>query len=301
MSVKTDPVPPVPEHTPPLKEDDGTAKFGKYFNHAWTRWFISLREKINVISASLVNLGDVSGSGMLAKDGDSWFTRTISGIAGRTSISNGSGLLGNPTIDVVTADLIEGTNVSFTGSGSNRLIDNGLGNLTINASGGGGGSWSRIFVILSGSSSTGWGGYTVRNVVNSLLLVPGTTIRITFRGPSSATTTTIGAAYVQIVDILGQPYSFSTTPVQILFSGSPSTVLNQNQILAADNIALGLTGLVNLVISFQITGTSDLYAGAAEGINSYYILGADASTVAATGYTGFVSNNSRGVIKLEIS
>lgn len=135
MSVQTDPVPPVPEHTPPLKEDEVARDNGKFFNQTWTRWFVSVRAKINVLSESLVNLGNVAGNGLVAKNADNWFARTLTGTSNRVTVSNGDGASGNPTINVVTSDLVAGSNVSFTGSGTGRII--GSGNLTINATGGG--------------------------------------------------------------------------------------------------------------------------------------------------------------------
>ena len=60
MSVQSDPLPPVPEHTPPLKEDEISRGMLRFFNQTWTRWFVSVRDKVNVINASVVNLGDVS-------------------------------------------------------------------------------------------------------------------------------------------------------------------------------------------------------------------------------------------------
>lgn len=140
MSVETDPVPPVPEHTPPLKEDEHNPQIGKYFNHVWTRWFVSLREKINVLNSSLVTLGEVTGTGILVKNGAAWVLRTLTGTDDRVTVTDGDGASGNPTVDVVTADLVAGTNVTFTGSGVDRIIDNGSGDLTISASGGGGGT-----------------------------------------------------------------------------------------------------------------------------------------------------------------
>lgn len=140
MSVKTDPIPPVPEHTPPLKEHEHTGDHGKKFNQTWSRWFVSLRDKINVINSSIVNLADVTGSGFVTKNGAAWVARLIQGTTGRVTVTNNDGASGDPAIDVVTGDLIEGTNVSFTGSGVGRLI--GSASLTINATGGGGGGGS---------------------------------------------------------------------------------------------------------------------------------------------------------------
>lgn len=143
MSVETDPLPPVPEHTPPIKEDETARSPGRMFNQTWTRWFVSLREKVNVLSESLVNLGNVAGNGLISKNGDSWIARAIQGVSGRTVVTDGNGISGNPTVDVVTGDLVAGSNISFSGSGAGRLI--GSSSLIINSTGGGGSSaWTLI-------------------------------------------------------------------------------------------------------------------------------------------------------------
>ena len=51
---------------------------------------------------------------------------------------------GNPTIDVVTGDLVAGTNITFDGTGVGRII--GPAPLTIYASGGGGSGGGEILV-----------------------------------------------------------------------------------------------------------------------------------------------------------
>ena len=62
-------------------------------NHVWTRWFLTIREKVNIISASLVNLGSAGGTGFMAKDGDNWTPRTIEDTA-YTDVTNGDGISG---------------------------------------------------------------------------------------------------------------------------------------------------------------------------------------------------------------
>jgi hypothetical protein len=114
MSEQDLPLPPVPEHTPPLKEDEVGPGPGKYFNQVWNRWFTSLRTKVNVINDAVTALSKLIGNGIVVVDG---------GVA--TTVS--------------TTDLIAGTNVSFDTSGTDRILDNGAGPLTINAAGGGGG------------------------------------------------------------------------------------------------------------------------------------------------------------------
>lgn len=109
MSVQVDPIPPVPEHTPPLKEDEVSRGAFKFFNQTWTRWFVSLRDKVNVINESLVNLGVLAGSGLVTKSGDAWGT-------------------------VGTGSLIQGSNVILTGALTDRLV--GAGDITIESTGG---------------------------------------------------------------------------------------------------------------------------------------------------------------------
>lgn len=165
MSVQDEPVPPVPEHTPPKKEDEGTPNAGKYFSHTWTRWFVSLREKVNVINDTVASLSQLVGNGFVTVDGGTAVSRSIVGTDDRVSVANGNGVAGNPTIDVVTADLIAGPNVSFTGSGAGRIIDNGDGPLTISATGGGGGTdylpWLAIGPFMPSGVTADMEGYRV--------------------------------------------------------------------------------------------------------------------------------------------
>ena len=124
MSVETDIVPPVPEHTPPLQEDNGKNHPGKSFNHVWTRWFVSLREKINVINDQLTTLSQLIGGGFIVVDGNTVAQRTIQGTSGRISVTNGDGIAGDPTIDFVNVGTagtyggaILGLNISTDASG----------------------------------------------------------------------------------------------------------------------------------------------------------------------------------------
>lgn len=125
MSVQDEPVPPVPEHTPPKKEDEGTSSPGKYFSHVWTRWFVSLREKVNVLNESLVNLGNVSGGpGYLYKDGPSWQLRTLRGSVGASFDGGGNVITVNHTQDIYIP--FDCTIVSWS------ILASSIGNITIN-------------------------------------------------------------------------------------------------------------------------------------------------------------------------
>lgn len=118
MSVETDPVPPLPSTTPPINKRD----VREPFENNWMQWFLNLRAKVNVLNQSLVNLSGVSGTGVLVKNGASWLLRTITGTAGRISVTDGDGAAGNPTIDFVdesiqdlmATTLVAGSNVTIT-------------------------------------------------------------------------------------------------------------------------------------------------------------------------------------------
>jgi hypothetical protein len=127
MSEEQNPLPPVPEHTPPLKEDEVGPAPGKFFNQAWNRWFTSLRTKVNVINDAVTSLSNLVGNGLVVMSG------------------------GNATTVSLT-DLVAGTNVAFPipGTGTNRIIDNGTGPLTINATGGGGSAaWELVTAVAT--------------------------------------------------------------------------------------------------------------------------------------------------------
>lgn len=136
MSVQDEPIPPVPEHTPPLREDEVSRDTNKFFNQTWTRWFVSLRDKINVIDESIANLAGVVGNGILVKVGSSWVLRTITGTTGRISVTNGDGAAGNPVVDLVNTGVVAG---SYTSANITVLSDGRL-SAAANGSGGSGGS-----------------------------------------------------------------------------------------------------------------------------------------------------------------
>lgn len=112
-------VPPVPSTFPVLQEDVGGQETGKTMSHFWARWFISVREKINAINAALVNLGifiDAGGLGFPVYDGTGWASRSIEGAVGRINVVDGTGVSGDPTIDLDVSGVTPGsyTNADIT-------------------------------------------------------------------------------------------------------------------------------------------------------------------------------------------
>ncbi len=114
MSVRTEPVSPAPEHTPPLDQDSGTADPGKRFSHAWTRWFISLREKVNVINEVVTSLSAIVGGGFVVVDGMEAVPREIEGTPGDIEVTNGDGVAGNPAIKSALTGVSAGSYVLAT-------------------------------------------------------------------------------------------------------------------------------------------------------------------------------------------
>lgn len=134
MSVETDPLSPAPLHTKPLEEGGGNK--GKY-EKTWSRWYIELRTKINVINALIANFAKLTGTGFPALDGDNWNIRQMQAGPG-IAIANPDGQAGNPTFsfDINTAEVPALPGASYTTvkqfhdvMNSPGLIDGG-GNLT---------------------------------------------------------------------------------------------------------------------------------------------------------------------------
>ena len=63
-----------------------------------------------LLDADLTALADASGTGLYVRTGPgSSAQRTITGVAGRTTVSNGDGVAGNPQIDLATSGITPGT------------------------------------------------------------------------------------------------------------------------------------------------------------------------------------------------
>lgn len=76
---------------------------------AWIQWFQQLVAKINVLDPSAVALLETTGSGFISTDPAGSNARTITGTAGRLTVTNGDGVAGNPTLDVADDIVINRT------------------------------------------------------------------------------------------------------------------------------------------------------------------------------------------------
>ena len=153
--------------------------------------------------------------------------------------------------------------------------------------GGGGGAWVTSESWTPNANSAGWSGFTVRLVVAAAQLTQaGNPTRLTIDFGSN--TGNIGAMYIgESAGSGGTNYAFATTPVQVLFSGSGTLSLPTGGIVTSDSLAFSITGLSDIVISAYFNSSTDMRIRSGEaGWYQVYKGGNDASTVAATGYSG---------------
>ena len=70
MADNTKPIPPVPNKNDLLEPITGTdpKKFSRKMSVVWVRWMIQLRDKINLINATIASLSGFSGSGFISAD-----------------------------------------------------------------------------------------------------------------------------------------------------------------------------------------------------------------------------------------
>lgn len=152
------------------------------------------------------------------------------------------------------------------------------------AAGGGGGGFSTVrssFAITG--DSDGWNGWTSRERVlaSSLTDVSATQLRISWKA-SSAFQLKIAKAYVQLKG--AGTYDFSTTPVQILFSGGSSAVVAANGVIVSDAVTFTYDGTSDLIVSTYSDATAG-FSSSNSNVRStlWQKSGDDAATVTPVG------------------
>jgi len=129
MPDNTRPIPPVPNKADILEK---FPKDSKQVSVTWIRWFIQIRDKINLINDLIANLAGFSGSGFLSIGTDGTVNgRVIEGTPDRISVVNGDGISGNPVIDLVDTGITPGsytiTDLTVGADGRIYAISNGTG------------------------------------------------------------------------------------------------------------------------------------------------------------------------------
>lgn len=113
MSVESDPVPPLPQHTPPINKRAGALE---RFENNWMQWFTAVRNKINIINALIVNFSKITGNGFIVlQNSANWFTRTLVQGTGIV-ITNADGTAGDPIIDHADTSSVSDLNSNNSGT-----------------------------------------------------------------------------------------------------------------------------------------------------------------------------------------
>lgn len=131
--LNTQKIPPVPSAQNIVESEQ------KVITQPWQQWFQQIRDKINVITASIVALAGNATAGFLTSDGAGGITsRTLTAGTGIT-ITNGDGVAGNPVISA-----------SASGGAPINIVNNSAAAYTVLATD-----------LPSASSSVGWVASTV--------------------------------------------------------------------------------------------------------------------------------------------
>lgn len=116
-NVQEAPIPPVPQHTPPIDKMPGSQE---KFENTWNQWFVNLREKVNVINALVVGISKLTGTGFPALLNGLWSIRTIQPGDG-IDVQDGDGAAGDPTIS--HADTSSASSIAIDNSGGVVIQD----------------------------------------------------------------------------------------------------------------------------------------------------------------------------------
>jgi hypothetical protein len=144
--------------------------------------------------------------------------------------------------------------------------------------------------LVTDIGSTGWSGWTARQVVlaSSLTDLTASQIRISFKAVSSGQLK-IAKAYV---GFKSGTNSFTATPTQLLFSGSASVLISANTVQATDPVAFAYDGLSDLVVTTYHDATAGYTAATTTARGTVYQKNSDdAATVSASGYSTGTTND----------
>lgn len=136
------------------------------------------------------------------------------------------------------------------------------------------------------TNATGYAGYTLRQLIDKSVTSNGGGIasRVTFTS-STAADYVIANAYIQYQAASGDAYDFSTTPIQIFFSGLAGATVTAGTSLTSDPVPFVIDASKNIVVSVYASAASAIRTKATvTGWRGFYKNANEAATVDATGY-----------------
>lgn len=133
--------------------------------------------------------------------------------------------------------------------------------------------WTTTATLTPNNTSNTWGGYTLRTVIPTSSLAAGYKIRLTLKAPAG-NSVVIANAYLQTQAASGDPFDYSATPIQVLFSGLSGTTIAAGATVVTDEIVIPVSGSVSIVFAaYFTTGAAMVTTNAANGAigwDSYY-------------------------------
>jgi hypothetical protein len=171
------------------------------------------------------------------------------------------------------------------------------------ASGGGGGAWVTTANLGTiSSTSSGWNGYTLRQIIPASAMAAGSRVRVQlYNAGTAGTQAVISKAYFGKQAASGDPYDFDATPEQMFFGGNPGVTILPAMPQYTDGLVTPITADA-YVLAVYFSGTTAVahFTTGATGFADYYKLGDDATTVNASGYTLGANNRSLLLGRVEV-
>lgn len=149
-------------------------------------------------------------------------------------------------------------------------------------------SWTDAGLPALDSDETSWNGYTVRAYIPwaTLVAASASKLRITVQGGTTDTITCPNVYVQKTGTVDADECDFTTTPVEVLFSGASGFTSVSGATQVSDEVTLALTGSDNIAISMYFqTGDTSRRNTSATGTYSYYKIANDASTVNTSAYS----------------
>lgn len=150
---------------------------------------------------------------------------------------------------------------------------------------GAGSGWVTAQSWTPDSNDTGWSGYTIRVRIKAAQIVAGSRFRLTLDNGTNPIA--MSSQYIQTRNMAGDTYDFSTTPIQVMYAGSPTISSGSGGTFVSDEILLSQTATEDIIISSYFSGATNLRRkNGITGWEYYFKIGNDSSTVDASGYSG---------------
>ena len=135
------------------------------------------------------------------------------------------------------------------------------------------GTWQTVFSANTSGTESGWGGYTIVNVMaaaNHTYSGLGSKIRVTLDVPASGNGQ-YGPVYVGHAAARGDTYDFDGNQVKLTFSAADTITPSAGSVLITDEVNFSFDGSKNVVCRFTGTGGTLSHVNPGPtGVSGYY-------------------------------